>query len=44
MSHSYDVIKPLSKYITLDYEVFIPVSNGTVVIKSTKKCESYRRK
>ena len=32
MSHSYDVIKPLSKY-TNDYEVFIPVSNDTKIIK-----------
>jgi len=29
----YDVIKPLSKYITCDYGVFIAVTNGTKIIK-----------
>ena len=28
MTHSYDVIKPLNKYITCNCAVFIPVSNG----------------
>ena len=43
MSHSYDVIKLLSKYITSDYGVFIPVSNGIQIEKSTKDCENYSR-
>jgi len=29
MSHSYDVIKPLTKEVTCNCGVFIPVSNGT---------------
>jgi len=33
MSHSYDVIKHLSKLITYSCKVFIPVSNGTKIIK-----------
>ena len=31
--HSYDVIKQLSKYITWDCGVFIPVSIGGITIK-----------
>ena len=39
--HRVRVIKPLSKYITCDYGVFIAVTNGTKIIKkSTKNCES----
>jgi len=33
MSYSYDVIKILSKWITRDCGVFVPVSNGIKVIK-----------
>jgi len=33
MSYSYDAIKILSKYITYDCGVFIPVSNGAKIIK-----------
>ena len=33
MSYSYDVIKILSKKITCDCGVFIPVSNGIKIIK-----------
>ena len=33
MSYSYDVIKILSKYITCDCGVYIPVSNGIKIIK-----------
>jgi len=33
MSHSYDVIKLLSKYIKSDCGVFIPVSNGIKIMK-----------
>jgi len=36
MCHSYDVIKLLSKYITYDSGVFIPVSIGAKSIKMTK--------
>ena len=34
MSHSYDVIKPLSKQITCNCAVFIPVSNGKKLLKN----------
>ena len=32
MSNSYDVIKPLSKQITSNCIVFIPVTNGSKII------------
>ena len=42
MCHNYDVIKRLSKQITYDFGVFIPVSIGAKSKKkSTKKCDSY---
>jgi len=45
MSNSYDVIKLLSKYITRDCGVFIPVYNGIKIRKiDSKNCESYSRK
>jgi len=44
MSHSYDVIMPLSKQITRDYEVFIPVSNGIKIIKMEQKMRELKSK
>ena len=39
MSHSYDAIILLSKYITRYYEVSIPVSNGTKIYKLTNNAK-----
>ena len=33
MSHSYDIIKLLSKYIICEFGMFIPVSNGIDIIQ-----------
>jgi len=33
MSHSYDIIKPLSMKITCGCGVFIPVSSGITIMK-----------
>ena len=43
MCHSYDVIKPTSKYNINYYRLFVPVSKGAKTVKSTKKTSNSRK-